>query len=257
MCRLLGYRGTNPVDLRKEILEYPNAMIQQSVCDRDACKPNDDGWGYGFVRGNIFSVIKEPAAPKNDLRFSEYAAQEFDRVMVHIRRASVGNQAKNNTHPFQWDDELIFAHNGSIYGFDQIRHEALQLLSPELRNRIHGETDSEYAMHLFIHYLTKVDQLDSGKLSSFQKAFSETVRTCRALTEKSGSEKPPKLNFMAITKNFLLATKIVHSLGFYDNYMGGTLITSEALTDGDGWRSMEEDTMIGLLANGRYEMARI
>jgi predicted glutamine amidotransferase len=257
MCRLLGFRGKTPIDLRGEILDYPNAILHQSVCDRDACKPNDDGWGYGFVRGNVFSVVKEATAPRNDPSFHDLAAQPFDSVLLHIRRASVGNVKKENTHPFQWKDELIFAHNGSIYGFDKIRDEAVQLLSPELRKGIQGQTDSEYAMVLFIHYLLESDALSSENISSFRIALSETMRTCRALSEKSGAGKPPKLNFMLMTKYFLVATRAGHTLGFYKGYRDGVLVTSEPLRDGDAWRAMEEDTMIALEPDGQCELMAV
>ena len=257
MCRVLGFRGKNPIALREEILEYPNSILHQSVCDRDVCQPNDDGWGYGYIRDNLFSVVKEATAPRQDAKFRDLALQKFDHVLLHIRRASVGQAMKENTHPFQWKDDLIFAHNGSIYGFDKIRDEAVQRLSPELRSCIQGQTDSEYAMVLFIHNLLKSDTLDSRDLSSFQMALSETIRTCRALTEQSGAGKAPKLNFMLITKYFLIATKAGHSLGYYKYYREGVLVTSEPLNVHDAWQSMEENTMIALGPDGQLELMEV
>jgi len=246
--------------LKKEILEDSNALVHQSVCDRDVCKPNDDGWGYGFSRDSRFQVVKAATRPHQDRQFADIAATPFERVLVHIRRASVGEVSKENTHPWQLDNELVFAHNGSIYGFDKIRHEAVEQLPVTLRDRMVGTTDSEFAMYLFVSHLLKSDKLDSRNLTSFRAALHDTMDVLRQWSVKAGETKLPKLNFMFMTKYFLIATRVIHSLGFYPDRPSGSLITSEPLNDNDDWREMEEDTMIAVWAEKtkiQYEIMSI
>jgi glutamine amidotransferase len=257
MCRLLGYAGPEPIDLMHPVLQAPNAMIAQSRRDTESGKPNDAGWGYGLWNNAIPSVIKQPTKPAEDPDFSVPAQTSCKRLILHIRRASAGRVAMENTHPFQFVNQLIFAHNGSIDKFDTIRDYAIQLLPVEHRNVIKGATDSEFIMHLFLSELYRLDTPDTARITSFRKALQSTIHQCRQLAEKARGDDPPELNFMFLTKHFLISTKVLYWLGFYPSYRGGTLITSEPLETDDGWQPLEENTMIVARRDGRYEILNL
>lgn len=251
MCRLLGYQGGHPRPLKAEILDEPNAILRQSVCDRDVCKPNDDGWGFGYEESGRMSVVKSPTKPATDRTFVSMAERSYRRVMVHIRRASVGSVSLENTHPWAYGQDMIFAHNGSVYGFDRVRDEALGSLPPTLRSTIQGQTDSEFAMAVFLKHAGH--HVQSSSVDAMQDALARTVGELREWSKKTGDERLPKLNFMILTKHFLMATRVIHSLGYYlaDD---GVLITSEALRDGDGWTAMDESSMIVVGPGSRQEV---
>ncbi len=256
MCRLLGYQGPRPVRLDREILDLPNALIRQSACDRDVCKPNEDGWGFGYDEGGLLQIVKKPNRAHADPEFARIARRPFRRMMLHIRRASVGDRTETNTHPWSYGGELIFAHNGSVYGFDRIRREAMASLPEPLRGNIRGETDSEFAMHVFLKHFLAVDRLDSGDLQNFRKALSAAVVELRQWSERANADKPPKLNFMLLTRRWLIATRVIHTLGWYRRDRAA-VIASEPLDDNDGWRALEENTLAAVTSDGTLETHRL
>lgn len=71
-------------------------------------------------------------------------------VVAHVRRATVGPPAIENTHPFS-HGAWLFAHNGTIPAFERVRMRMLDAMDPLHRNEIYGTTDSE---HLFRYLLT-------------------------------------------------------------------------------------------------------
>ena len=254
MCRLMGYAGPNPVSLQNVILDAPNGILRQSVCDRDSCKPNDDGWGFGFEENGQFHVIKEASAPRNDKLFLDTAHRPFKRVMLHIRRASVGGASKVNTHPWMYHQDIIFAHNGSVYGIENVMDSALAKIDPALSGHITGNTDSEYAMHLFLTYLRKYNPAQTLDIHFVRTSLQHTIADLREISRRADASRKPQLNFMMLTRDYLIATKVMHSLGYYTSYQGGTLVTSEALDNNDGWTLMKEETMIVVSRNGDYAL---
>lgn len=248
MCRLLGYQGRARA-LRRELLDEPNSMLRQSQCDRDMCQPNDDGWGFGFESDGRLEIVKRPCAPAGDAAFARMAGTTFHRVMLHIRRASVGGASAENTHPWSYDNQIIFAHNGSVYGFDSVRDEAMASLPVAWRRQISGTTDSEFAMVTFIRFLGTV----SNEVESYRRAFSQTVADMRRWSEKAGADRLPKLNFMILTRHLLMATRVVHSLGYYVTD-DGVVITSESLRDGDGWTPLKDETVMAVRPDATWDV---
>ena len=253
MCRLVGFQGSSPVDLSYAILQAPNALIRQSRCDQTACKPNEDGWGYASWAGTP-KIVKEPTKAYDDGQFATLGNEWYDRVVVHVRRASVGRAKRENTHPFQLGQDLLFAHNGSIYGFEKVRDHAYTLLHPDLKEQLKGQTDSEYLMMLFATHVRTLGDWTTKDRQVFRHAVRKTVDDARRLGDLAKSDKPPKLNFMFLTKQFLIATRVIHTLGYYPNFSGGTLITSEPLDERDGWTGLDEETMLVLGPGGHYEV---
>jgi glutamine amidotransferase len=129
--------------------------------------PHKDGWGIAYVEGRDAQVIREPspAASSPFARFIEKAPMQSSLVMSHIRRATRGRVALENTHPFarELGGRLhVFAHNGTLDLRD----------APGLglgRFRPIGETDSEWA---FCALLARLETLWLGN-----EPPSETART--------------------------------------------------------------------------------
>jgi len=113
---------------------------------------NKDGWGISYYEEGEARLIKEaaPAASSPWVRFVADQYLRSDCVIAHVRLATRGTPALENTHPF--DRELsgrrhIFAHNGSMEGF----HEGLPL-TQKLYRPI-GNTDSEHAFCVLLERL--------------------------------------------------------------------------------------------------------
>lgn len=158
MCRLYGFRATHPTKVECGLLEAQNSLIRQSREDARGLT-NDHGWGLGVVSGGELLCQREvePASESESYR-RQAADVRATTVVAHVRRATVGSPAPENTHPFRRDRSLL-AHNGHVGAFDAVRPELKAAMRPEERDSIRGSTDSE---HLF-HYLLSLRARDPDR----------------------------------------------------------------------------------------------
>ncbi|HYC44287.1 MAG TPA: class II glutamine amidotransferase [Burkholderiales bacterium] len=133
MCQLLGMNCNVPTDI---CFSFAGFHRRGGATDEHA-----DGWGIAFFEGpgcRLFldskSAVESPIAEL----VRKYPIHSMN-VIAHIRRATQGRVALENTHPFVrelWGRYWIFAHNGTLENF-----------TPTLRGdyRPVGTTDSERA----------------------------------------------------------------------------------------------------------------
>jgi predicted glutamine amidotransferase len=114
------------------LLEAPDSLAEQS-------RRNPDGYGLGtYAQDGSPEVDKRPAAAYEDELFAREAREEESRTFVaHVRYASTGKVALENTHPFEQRGRL-FAHNGAV-----LELEKLEARLGDYRDLVRGETDSE------------------------------------------------------------------------------------------------------------------
>jgi glutamine amidotransferase len=114
------------------LLEAPDSLAQQS-------RREPDGTGLGYFDESGHPVVsKRPIAAYEDRQFACEAKEVDSRTFVaHVRYASTGGLAPQNTHPFEQDGRL-FAHNGVIEDLGRLEHE----LGDDMA-LVHGDTDSE------------------------------------------------------------------------------------------------------------------
>lgn len=135
MCRLFGLAaGTEPVNATFWLLEAPDSLAEQS-------RRNPDGYGlatYDVDGQSGVLVEKRPVAAYEDELFAREATERRSpQFLAHVRYASTGKNAPDNTHPFEQEGR-VFAHNGHIEGLD-----ALDERLGEYRRLVRGDTDSE------------------------------------------------------------------------------------------------------------------
>lgn len=152
MCRLYGFRATHPTRVQCELIQAQNSLMRQSEKDERGLG-NPDGWGLGTVRNGTLSCEREvgPAYESEEYR-RDAARVDARTVLAHVRRATVGEARKENTHPFRREGSML-AHNGHIPAFDELRPRLLEKMAPELERGIRGTTDSEHVFHLLISRL--------------------------------------------------------------------------------------------------------
>ena len=133
MCQLLGMNCNFPTDI---CFSFEGFHVRGGKTD-----DHKDGWGIAFFEGpgvRVFldskATIESPVAEM----VRRYPIHSTN-VIAHIRRATLGKIALENTHPFMrecWGRYWIFAHNGTLKGF-----------APPLNGRYKpvGQTDSELA----------------------------------------------------------------------------------------------------------------
>jgi predicted glutamine amidotransferase len=156
MCRLFGMSG-GPSRVRATfwLLEAPDSLAAQS-------RREPDGTGVGcFRQDGSPEIFKQPLAAYGDAAFAREARELQSRTFVaHIRYASTGEVAPQNTHPFEQRGRL-FAHNGVI--------EDLPVLERELgddMNQVVGDTDSERYFALISREISRTGNVGEGIVSA-------------------------------------------------------------------------------------------
>jgi predicted glutamine amidotransferase len=128
--------------------------------------------------GRACQVFKEPIkAPNSKLAMflRDYESFMSKIFMGHVRYASQGKPALENTHPFSrifQAREVVFAHNGTVNTVDKVMARA------ELEFLPVGETDSEY---LFCAILTVLSR-EGIAFSEFQEIGAVLLRFNRSGT---------------------------------------------------------------------------
>jgi predicted glutamine amidotransferase len=152
VCRLFAMSaGRRRVQATFWLLDAPDSLAVQS-------RAEPDGAGLGtFTTDETPTVYRTVLAAYEDTRFAAEAREVESRTFVaHIRYASTGAVALENTHPF--DQELrLFAHNGVVGDLPKLEH-ALG----HYRSLVRGGTDSERVFAL----ITREADRANGDLST-------------------------------------------------------------------------------------------
>ena len=142
MCQLLGMNCNVPTDI---CFSFTGFHQRGGRTDE-----HRDGWGIAFYEGpgcRVYLDTKPAAESPVATLVREYPIRSLN-VIAHIRKATVGSIALENTHPFvreMWGRYWCFAHNGTV--------QDLPVLAPDARYRPVGATDSERAFCLLLETL--------------------------------------------------------------------------------------------------------
>lgn len=214
MCRLFGFKGALPTKLSFFLVDASNSLVKQSVLDSRKIS-NSQGWGIGFYQNSRAYIQKRASSASFDFNFKFLT--DFittDTMIAHVREATVGEISDHNAHPFLYNNWL-WAHNGTINGFELLRSTILQKLGPDLAFDIKGTTDSEYFFYLFLANLkTKVTDLFSEYIDPIiiRATFIDTIREINTLGVNVGIDKPHKLNVIVSNGKVMLASRFGNSL---------------------------------------------
>jgi predicted glutamine amidotransferase len=210
VCRLYGFLATDATRLECSLVEAQNALMVQSDRDRSG-RRHPDGWGIAQWREDALEVLRSDQPAFADHTYVEVAGSVDSRaIMAHIRTATVGPVALENTHPFSYGS-WAFAHNGTVGGFEHVRTRLdLGFYAPPW-----GGTDSET---VFRWILNRMDRFGLDP-----EAPAESVEPVVALIEDSVSElidfsiaveapTAPTLNFVMSDGKNLIASRFGNSL---------------------------------------------
>lgn len=143
MCQLLGMNCNTPTDVQ---FSFSGFAQRGGRTDH-----HSDGWGIAFFEGlGLRHFVDEKAAcdsPVADL-IRRYPIRSR-HVIAHIRKATQGQVALQNCHPFVrelWGRYWVFAHNGDLKDFHPRLHASFRPV---------GNTDSERAFCWIMQELAK------------------------------------------------------------------------------------------------------
>ena len=164
MCQLLGMNCNVPTDI---VFSFTGFATRGGRTDE-----HKDGWGIAFFEGAGVRLFVDHqsavASPVADL-IKRYPIKSRN-VIAHIRKATQGQVALENCHPFVrelWGRYWVFAHNGDLKNF-----------APELNGpfRPVGNTDSELA---FCYLLQQLHQ-QFGDTAPTTDQLTNTLKTLTA-----------------------------------------------------------------------------
>jgi len=140
MCQLLGMNANTPTDVC-----FSFAGLARRADE------HKDGFGIAFFedRGLRYFVDHHSARVSPVAELVKHYPIRSDNVIAHIRKATQGRVALENTHPFVrelWGRYWVFAHNGDLKHFQPRLHAAFRPV---------GETDSERAFCWLMQELAK------------------------------------------------------------------------------------------------------
>ena len=140
MCQLLGMNANTPTDVMFSFTGFSTRAEEHK-----------DGFGIAFFEGpGVRLLVDAQSARRSPVaemvrRFPIRSCN----IVAHIRKATQGRVALENTHPFVrelWGRYWIFAHNGDLKGFAPPLHAAFRPV---------GQTDSERAFCWLMQELAK------------------------------------------------------------------------------------------------------
>ena len=218
MCRVFGCVAAEPASIRHELVEAENPLIRQS-------EEHDSGWGmavYERADGLDPRCVRFAEAAFSDPDFIGATEMKGRIFNVHVRRATMGGLALENTHPFCLGS-YSFGHNGTILRYPRL------LEHPSVA-RPNGDTDSE----AFFNFLMTI--YDAGDpIGSLRGAIQTTVER----SPFSG------LNFLFSDGDRLFA----YRLGLFELHWlhrpGQLLVASERVTD-EQWHTVQQDVLLVL-----------
>lgn len=166
MCQLLGMNCNVPTDIC-----FSFTGFHKRGGDTDV---HEDGWGIAFFegRGARLFVDPQPSAHSPIAEFVRGYPIRSLNVIAHIRKATQGCVALENTHPFMrelWGRYWIFAHNGNLPEF----HPALDGNFLPV-----GDTDSERMFCWLLQRLQRrFGDIAPGRISLFEalKSFNDEI----------------------------------------------------------------------------------
>lgn len=201
MGRIIGYMA-NRKDRLGDVLDEE----REAIAPPPGFRP--DAWGIGFYQAGEVLHKKRPKLDDGPIDWEKVARGVLsDAVLIHFRKATVGDYRAENTHPFRTRDWL-FAHNGTIHGFDAIKPRLLDSLPDFLRRNIRGSTDSEHAFAVLLSFLHDAGQLDRAEPD--ENAVRSAISTTAALIARHCAEvgaPEPTLNLMLTNGRTLYALR--------------------------------------------------
>ncbi|GBG01100.1 class II glutamine amidotransferase [Azospira sp. I13] len=245
MCQLLGMNCNVPTDI---CFSFTGFQARGGLTDVHA-----DGWGIAFFEGRGTRLFLDPQPSAHSpvaALVGQYPIRSRN-VIAHIRKATQGVVALENTHPFMrelWGRYWIFAHNGNLIDFD-----------PPLDGSVMpvGNTDSERA---FCWLLTCLRQRFGDHAPASAELFTALTELARDLGTRG------ECNFLLSNGDWLFVhcstqlTYIVRQAPFAKAHLKDqdvtvdfsevttpddrvAVIATQPLTDDEVWTPMEPGSL--------------
>ena len=203
MCRLMAVRSQELMPLYRCLISGDNSFALQSL-------EHPDGWGLAYYDGKETALVKSVLPAICDSLFEELSFSVNAHTLIgHVRLATAGLVQKRNCHPFRFGD-WIFAHNGHVQEFRDIREPLMKRIKPKFCNDIESDTDSEVFFRLLLSNYSELADVDAGiDAEPMMEAMSTTIREIRELSEplahSRGNHNPCWLSSLLFHRETMMA----------------------------------------------------
>ncbi len=265
MCRLYALHANEPTRVECSLVHAQNALMAQSREDEEGLM-HGHGWGVADYQDGLPMVERQTWAAFKGEHFAKKAARVYARTVVaHVRRATVGPPAMENTHPFvhgRW----IFAHNGTVPNFPRVRDLMLDEIDPANRAEIHGATDSEHVFHYLLSLWAANPQTDL--LETLCIGLNRVVEWCRSID----ASRRIGLNVILTDGDAIVGSRMGRSLWFLERdglftcdicgkshthhdpkaaYRSAE-VASERITSEPGWKGVPDNSVFSINNDYRF-----
>lgn len=277
MCRLFGFHSAVVSRAHRSLSEAENALAIQA-------REHRDGWGIGWYHGGDAYVVKSEHGAAGNESFRHASERLASHTfVVHVRRATVGHVGPLNVHPFR-HGRWLFAHNGTLFGFDAMRDWFADAIPHHLAENVLGSTDTET---LFFYLLSRLERAGVDPYgyrtagterlgSALEAALAELFGACAAHGGRT-----PIVNFILTNGRDFVANRSGREL-FYatqkvvcrdlatcpwpdkvcmmperpGDKVNHVLVASEKIGAEDRWQEVPEGTMLLLSEDYRVALRR-
>ncbi|MDO8516399.1 MAG: class II glutamine amidotransferase [bacterium] len=227
MCRLLAVIDTKDKPRTLKALREFRDLAEYGRISKGWSIGHKDGWGLvGYGKGRIVAFEKYPNDAFYDMRYETATAKLLKKkpkvVIGHLRKAAVGTNTMENTHPFRHGN-ISLCHNGVVIDYKKLP------LKPRFKKLIRGTTDTEpffaYVLQLFHERGGSTKLTTSGKnKENFRAALLDAIQfvhkncdyTAMNLIVSDG--RMLYILFDANTKNAMVKKRRLE--GYYGPYKG-------------------------------------
>lgn len=210
MCRFVAYLGEN-AKLISDVLSSPsNSLIKQSLHPTEGhTLLHADGFGLGWYNLAVDTkpgVYKSILPAWNDHNLLNLAEKITTTCFVaHVRSSTVGDVNILNCHPFN-AGRYLFAHNGTIREFANIKRELQHRLSDDVFLKISGQTDSEY---FFSYWQQLMADSHDPNLNEMAESFKQAIHDIVALQHHMNPHVVSHFNTVLTDGEQLVATRFL------------------------------------------------
>ncbi|KAG0216538.1 hypothetical protein BGX28_000052 [Mortierella sp. GBA30] len=189
MCRMLLYKGNQPIQLAHLLTKPAHSIINQSFDSRlrlDTRRPiNGDGFGVGWYESQpdpelgaapcIFTSVTPAWNNMNLIRLADKIKSPL--VFAHVRASTAGSVSESNS------------------DFHLIKRRVQESLSDEIFLTVNGNTDSEWAFAVFLSQLQSPHQAEPFCHSVLKEAMLKTIAKLNAWGKEAGIAEASMMNF--------------------------------------------------------------
>lgn len=256
MCRLFGFRSAVRSGMHRSLVLARNSLSVQA-------QQHQHGWGIGYYEQDRPTLVHgiNPASECGVFRETSHRLSSHTAI-VHVRKATVGQICEENLHPFV-HERWMFAHNGTIYGFEALKEWMRREAIPATTR---GTTDSETLFHFLLGRMERASV--GGDLEKIEGVLRRALEDIDNAAAKEGFA-APGMNFLLTNGRIFIAKRHRRDLWFAtqkiacrdaqtctepdkvcllrnrpSNKVNHLILASERIGDEDAWEEVPEDGML-------------